>query len=609
MARLIREVDWSATPLGPIHLWPQSLRGAVQIMLDAPQIASLAVGPERVFIYNDHASRHYGDLHPGALGRPMSETFGPGYDQVAPYYARAFDGEGLSVMSEALDVAADGNVRDFDAWLTPIRDEQGKVIAVLTTGVVLSELAAAERARAHDARRRSEERLRQFGEESQDVLWIRDAEKLKLRYLNPAFEKTYGLSREEALKADKYEGWLDFLLPEDRETTITNVEKVRAGEHVTYEFRIVRSSDGAVRWLRNTDFPITDREGNVIMIGGIGHDVTDSLETERRLKTLVEGMPQLLWRSLNEGEWTWASPQWEDYTGQGEKDYQGQGWLDAVHPDDRERARKAWQEALGEGGFEVEYRIRNVSTGQYHWFQTRAAPVRDSSGNIVEWLGTSTDIDEMHRLQETQKTLLAELQHRVRNILSMVRALVRGSSNSPHESIEDFVGHLVGRLDAMARTQVVLTRAAGSGIDLENLVRDELQVHAPQAARWSIKGPSVILSAKAAEALTLAIHELATNSVKYGVLSDGGSLSVSWRKETRDDAEWVDIRWEETGLSRSETEISSGFGSELVEKRVPYELHGEASLEIKPEGAKARIAFPLNDLHSILETGPGGAVS
>lgn len=88
------------------------------------------------------------------------------------------------------------------------------------------------------------------------------------------------------------------------------------------------------------------------------------------------------------------------------------GWLEAIHPDDRSAAREAWAHADEDGGFEVEYRVRRLRDNQYRWFQTRATPVRDDAGHLIEWLGTSTDMHELRRLQELQKTLLAELQHR-----------------------------------------------------------------------------------------------------------------------------------------------------------------------------------------------------
>jgi PAS domain S-box-containing protein len=137
------------------------------------------------------------------------------------------------------------------------------------------------------ALRESETRLRQFGEASQDVLWIRDAKTLDWTYLTPAFETIYGARREEALAGDNFRNWTQLILPEDRDQAVANIERVRAGERVTFEYRIRRPVDGEVRWLRNTDFPICDDAGRVERIGGIGQDVTDLKANAGRMEIMV----------------------------------------------------------------------------------------------------------------------------------------------------------------------------------------------------------------------------------------------------------------------------------------------------------------------------------
>lgn len=140
---------------------------------------------------------------------------------------------------------------------------------------------------AETALRESEERLREFGEASQDVLWIRDAETWQWTYLTPAFETIYGLSRDEARSGDNFRRWLGLILPEDRALAEAKIAEVRGGARVAFEFRIRRPSDGAVRWLRNTDFPIRDASGQVALIGGVGTDITDRKRAEEHQQVLV----------------------------------------------------------------------------------------------------------------------------------------------------------------------------------------------------------------------------------------------------------------------------------------------------------------------------------
>src|SRR5690606_24721829 len=111
------------------------------------------------------------------------------------------------------------------------------------------------------------------------------------------------------------------------------------------------------------------------------------------------------------GERTWGSPQWEVFTGRSVRTSTGLGWLEAVHPDDRELTLTRWHEAQTTGEYYVEHRIQRSDDGEYRWHQTRAKPI--GGGEAAEdWVGTSTDVHEMRKLQEAQDVLVAELQHR-----------------------------------------------------------------------------------------------------------------------------------------------------------------------------------------------------
>ncbi len=118
-------------------------------------------------------------------------------------------------------------------------------------------------------------------------------------------------------------------------------------------------------------------------------------EGERRLRTLVESIPQLVWRAADPGLWTWSSPQWTAYTGLPLEASLGEGWLQALHPGDREAEVAAWREAEANGLLEVDYRLRHAASGRHHWFQTRGTPVRDEAGAVTEWVGTCTDVDDL----------------------------------------------------------------------------------------------------------------------------------------------------------------------------------------------------------------------
>ena len=223
-------------------------------------------------------------------------------------------------------------------------------------------------------------------------------------------------------------------------------------------------------------------------------------------------------------------------------------------------------------------------------------------GTVRGFLKIGKDITERQRNEERQAVLLAELQHRVRNVLAMVASLVnRGDSGG---STDEFRERLSGRIAAMARTQTLLTRGAGLGVDLRGIVRDELLAQAADETRVSLAGPPALLAPKAAEVLTLAVHELATNAAKYGAIGmPGGHIAVRWVNLARDGRDWLEFEWKESGVTiGTSADRRKGFGTELITRRVPYELKGEGTLSLDPDGLRCRIAFPLREGDSVLQT-------
>jgi two-component sensor histidine kinase len=202
----------------------------------------------------------------------------------------------------------------------------------------------------------------------------------------------------------------------------------------------------------------------------------------------------------------------------------------------------------------------------------------------------------MQVLEERQRMLVAELQHRVRNILTVVRSVfartVEGS-----ESLDDVADHFRGRLDALARTQVSATLNASGTVDLENLIRDELlSVGVSDGPGLTMAGPDVALPADVVELLGLAIHELATNALKFGAFrAPGGSLSIVWDvnvdgRSTRR----LDLSWTEQGVPAVPIQPTrQGFGTELIEEALPYRLGAETRLEFRGGGVRCTIGLPL----------------
>jgi two-component system CheB/CheR fusion protein len=186
---------------------------------------------------------------------------------------------------------------------------------------------------------------------------------------------------------------------------------------------------------------------------------------------------------------------------------------------------------------------------------------------------------------------------RERNTLAVIRSITRRTA-STSETVEDYAMHLEGRIEAFARTQAMATRAPDAGVDFEEFVRDELlAVAVKDEEKARIDGPPVRLRAKAAESIGLAIHELATNAIKYSALSgSGGHIDVTWRVEGADGDRRLRLEWRESGVRiAAVAPRRRGFGSELFERTLRYELDAETGLEFTPGGVRCIIEMPLND--------------
>jgi PAS domain S-box-containing protein len=454
------------------------------------------------------------------------------------------------------------------------------------------------------ALRESEERFRSFADNSADTLWILNAETRRLEYLSPAFEQMWGETRARVMT--DLVRWAELVHPDDRAWAQQGLPRLLAGETYTQTYRIVRPRDGSVRFIQDTGFPVRGPDDSLRWVAGIAQDVTGQIEaqrriakSERRLRSLMEGIPQLVWRAVDGASWTWSSPQWSAYTGLSEEASRGRGWLEAVHPEDRARALAAWQAAeRGTSGLSTEYRLRRAADDCYRWFSTRATPVHDeTTGERLEWLGTSTDVDDIRSLQERQKLLHAELQHRVRNTLAVMRSIVRRTGETS-ETVEDYAMHLDGRLNAFARTQAVVTRNPGAGVDLAHIVAEELvSYHAREGEQVRIEGPALRFCPKAAETFWLAIHELATNAVKYGALSSSrGRIAVTWSIDGEGADRRLTFRWTESGVSiDGAARRRKGFGTELLERTLAYEFGATAAIAYRPTGLHVVVDMPLTE--------------
>ena len=256
-----------------------------------------------------------------------------------------------------------------------------------------------------------------------------------------------------------------------------------------------------------------------------------------------------------------------------------------VHPDDVEQLRKSVEEGLRtHGRYSAQYRMIRPDDGRMRWMQSAGVVTLDDTGKPLRVIGVVRDITDQKDEEEHREVLLAELDHRVKNVLAAVQSLAAQSARKT-TSTEGFLAAFAGRLKAMASAHELLTATRWRGASLAHIAAAELGGLAPGQARW--EGPDITLKPRAANATSLALHELATNAVKYGALStETGRIEVRWA--TTPEGGFT-LDWAESGGPRVNAPERRGFGSTLLEQVTGRELGGTVTIEYPSDGVRARI--------------------
>lgn len=256
-----------------------------------------------------------------------------------------------------------------------------------------------------------------------------------------------------------------------------------------------------------------------------------------------------------------------------------------IHPDDVERvAKERAEHADWADNFETVLRQRRADTGEYVWLRVSGRIDRNSEDRPVQLIGVVQDITGQQLDEERRREAMAELDHRVKNVLAAVQSLAQQTAKRT-ATLDAFLQAFTGRLKAMASANELLTAARWRGAAIDHLASAELGALAPGQTSWD--GPELFLTPRAANALSLALHELATNAVKFGALSnDTGHVRLTWAAR-RDGG--FQLTWTETGGPTVTPPARRGFGSTLLEQVTGRELNGEAHVDYRPGGVVARL--------------------
>lgn len=405
---------------------------------------------------------------------------------------------------------------------------------------------------------------------------------------NPAAEQLFGYSAAEAIGRS-----IRLIVPErlqsEEDSILASIKRGEKVEH--FETQRVRK-DGREISISVTVSPIIGPDGAIVGASKIARDISKELEarhrlveSEERFRTLADNISQFAWMADAKGSIFWYNKRWFDYTGTTLEEMRGWGWRAVHHPDHVERVAERIQYSWDTGElWEDTFPLRGAD-GEYRWFLSRAVPIRDDAGKIVRWFGTNTDITEQKDREEQIRFLIGEVNHRAKNMLALVQAVARQTAG---EHNAEFVDNFGKRLDALGASQNLLLGSGWKGANIESLVESQLGHFKDLiGARILVSGEPVKLSGSAAQALGMALHELATNAGKYGALSnDTGRVEIAWRLLNQEDGQppRLEISWRESGGPPVTPPTRRGFGSKVIDRMCRTAFAGAVTLDFKPEG-------------------------
>ena len=494
--------------------------------------------------------------------------------------------------------ASDGAYRWFLARGKPVRGDDGTVESWIGIAIDIH-----DRRQAEDDLRQAREQLRLAVEATGTGVFDYDLVSDELKW-DARILALYGLPPDAVVDLNVH---LARVHPDDRaradEAVRAAVDPAGDGVYdVTY--RTVAPEDGSERWVSAKGQTLFE-DGRPVRLIGFARDVSDSRRAEQVLRETEERY-RLVSRATNDAIWDWTFATnhvlWNEalQTAHGYAldavDPTGSWWIGHIHPDDRARIDVSIHAVIDGTGsvWTDEYRFLRAD-GSYADILDRGYVIRDEHGRATRMIGAMLDITERKRAVEHQRLLTGELQHRVKNTLALVQAIasqtLRGTSDV-NEMREAFAARLI----SLGRAHDILTQASWTEAPIGEVAEGALCVHRQaNASRIRISGPNVLLSAKAALSLSLALHELATNAAKYGALSnEGGGVDLRWHVVHAGDAPRFCLTWSEQGgppiLSPP---ARRGFGSRLIERSFAAEVGGEVRLTYAPTGLVCRLEAPL----------------
>ncbi|WP_262029982.1 sensor histidine kinase [Microvirga sp. Mcv34] len=430
-------------------------------------------------------------------------------------------------------------------------------------------------------------------------------------YVNRRWREFTGLSSEQLLG----NGWEAAIHPDDLPEVLEHWRRsLDAGQDYEWEYR-VRTAAGDYEWFLSRAIPIQDLTGKITRWFGTSTNINAQKKADETIR-LLECQYRLALEAADLGTWqidlnknliTWDEGSCALYHIPHNGLYSltlEDAWA-MIHPEDVEgvKERIAAAAAPGsDGKYDSEYRAI-LPDGRLRWFRSHGQAVyanEDNTRRAISLYGVVSDITEHHALEEAQKLLTRELNHRVKNLFAIANGMVSMTARTAKDT-KDMANALRGRLSALSRAhelvQPVSAGEPGKGTDVElaRLIEAVLEPYRQaDQNRIAIEGPIVLVGSNTTTSLALVLHELATNAAKYGCLScPEGQLSIRWSVQDEN----VDLHWTETCGPHIETPPTfEGFGTQLSQRSITGQLGGTLDRDWRPEGLCVHMILPLNRL-------------
>ncbi|MBO9712672.1 PAS domain S-box protein [Sphingomonas sp.] len=515
-----------------------------------------------------------------------------------PMFERAVH-DGTPYTHEKRYIRKDGGIVWVNNSVSVIRRPGGGPFGVLAVT-----LDVTQRRESEQELRRSEETLRLAVEGAGMATWELDLPAREGQWSPNRFD-LLGLPRTASLRGT-VEDWIARIVDEDKPIAREAVERCfAAGEPYRIEYRIRRADNGEERWLQSHGSRIDHDGGRLNRFVGVSFDITERKhaeeelrDSEARFRTIFEQANDYLITTTLDQRITSVNPAALSALGYTEAEAIGRHVSEFMDAEQYALSREALEHKIQFGGnTRVSIVVRARDGRQLVW-EIDSRLMADERGKPIALNAIGRDITEAKRAEAHLRLLVDELNHRVKNSLAIVQGIAQQTFKAgadPEAARRAFEG----RIAALSEAHDLLTREHWGSVSMARIIADAVAPHGGDLGRFRLDGPDLTIAPKTAISLALAIHELATNAVKHGALSQPeGRVTILWARGGSEADPQLHFEWSEAGGPPVTPPKSRGFGTRMIERGLAAELNGTVHIEFAPAGLICTLDAPLPEAAS-----------